>query len=251
MDIKKAILVISFGTSYMDTLQKTIGALESDIRAGYSDYEVRRAFTSDVVINKLRERDGLEIDNLRAALERLISDGFSEVICAVTHLINGFEYNKIINIVSEFSDRISIKVTRPLLTNVNDYIDIVTAISGDFRSDSLYIFMGHGTEFGENNIYFELNSRLELQGYDNVVFAALKGSPSIENVLDIKRVGKYKKAVLMPFMLVSGRHANNDMAIDWRGFLEREGFEVECVMKGLGEYKSVCELYIRKIEEKM
>jgi sirohydrochlorin cobaltochelatase len=39
------------------------------------------------------------------------------------------------------------------------------------------------------------------------------------------------------------------MAIDWRGLLEREGFKVECVIKGLGEYKSVRERYIRKIEE--
>ena len=43
---KNVILVVSFGTSYNDSRDKTIGAVEDAIAAAYPDYEVRRAFTS-------------------------------------------------------------------------------------------------------------------------------------------------------------------------------------------------------------
>ena len=40
---KNVILVVSFGTSYNDSRDKTIGAVEDAIAAAYPDYEVRRA----------------------------------------------------------------------------------------------------------------------------------------------------------------------------------------------------------------
>jgi len=62
---KPVILVVSFGTTYNDTRDKTIGAIENAIAAAYPDYEVRRAFTSQTVINRLAKRDGLKIDNVK------------------------------------------------------------------------------------------------------------------------------------------------------------------------------------------
>ena len=56
---RKAILAVSFGTSYRKTRDAAIGAIESDLQAAYPDYTVRRAFTSRMILKKLRERDGL------------------------------------------------------------------------------------------------------------------------------------------------------------------------------------------------
>ena len=54
----------------------------------------------------------------------------------------------------------------------------------------------------------------------------------------------------MPFMLVAGDHAKNDMAGDdeasWKNRLEREGFETEVILKGLGESPEFLELYRKK-----
>ena len=72
---KKAILVVSFGTSYADTREKTIGAIEEDFRRAFPDYTVRRAFTSGMIIKKLRQRDGIEIDTVEQALQKLYDEG--------------------------------------------------------------------------------------------------------------------------------------------------------------------------------
>ena len=58
-----AILVVSFGTSYNDSREKTIGAIETAIADAFPKWTVRRAFTSRMIIRKLRERDGYRVDS--------------------------------------------------------------------------------------------------------------------------------------------------------------------------------------------
>ena len=67
--VKPVILTVSFVTSYNDSREKTIGAVEKAIADANPDYEVRRAFTSQIIIDKLKQRDNLEIDNVKEALD--------------------------------------------------------------------------------------------------------------------------------------------------------------------------------------
>ena len=49
-------------------------------------------------------------------------------------------------------------------------------------------------------------------------------------------------------MVVAGDHACNDMAGDedgsWKNEFQKAGYQVECVLKGLGEYDSVHQIFI-------
>ena len=89
---KTAILAVSFGTSYNDSREVTIGAIEQAIADAFPAYEVRRAFTSQVIINKLKQRDGIKIDNMKEALIKARADGIERLIVQPTHLMNGLEY---------------------------------------------------------------------------------------------------------------------------------------------------------------
>ena len=75
------ILAVSFGTSYHETRQATVGAIEDALREAFPQYEVRRAFTSQMIINKLKKRDNLHIDNVKEALDRAAADGFRHQMC--------------------------------------------------------------------------------------------------------------------------------------------------------------------------
>lgn len=70
----------------------------------------------------------------------------------------------------------------------------------------------------------------------------------MEDVLNQVKEGGYKKVVLEPLMVVAGDHANNDMAGDeegsWKTEFETAGYEVECLVKGLGELESVQQIYV-------
>ena len=56
---KKAILAVSFGTSFHETREKTIDRIEADLAAAYPEYTLYRAWTSKMIITKLKKRDGI------------------------------------------------------------------------------------------------------------------------------------------------------------------------------------------------
>ena len=90
-DKKKAVLVVSFGTSYEETRKKTIDRIENDMAEAFPSYAVYRAWTSGMIRAKLLKRDGIRIYNVCEALEAMAADGIREVVVQPTHVINGIE----------------------------------------------------------------------------------------------------------------------------------------------------------------
>ena len=72
---KKAILVVSFGTSYENTRKVTIDAIERDIADAFPACPTYRAWTSKMIISKLKKRDGIIINTVKEAMEQMIADG--------------------------------------------------------------------------------------------------------------------------------------------------------------------------------
>ena len=73
------ILVVSFGTSYNDSRRETIGAIEQaiedDVKKEHDgSWSVRRAFTSQIIIDHVNERDNEKIDNVTEALDRAVDN---------------------------------------------------------------------------------------------------------------------------------------------------------------------------------
>ena len=56
---------------------------------------------------------------------------------------------------------------------------------------------------------------------------------------------------LLPFMVVAGDHAKNDMAGEedsWKTILSEAGYEVKTVIKGLGELAGIRALYMEHMQ---
>ena len=82
----------------------------------------------------------------------------------------------------------------------------------------------------------------------------VKGYPEIEHIIPKLKKAKIKKVVLMPFMLVAGDHAKNDLAGEedsWKSLLQKEGFEVEVYLRGLGENPKYQDIYVKHIRDAM
>ena len=127
--MKKAILAVSFGTTYHNTLEKTIAAIEADLAAAFPNRTLRRAFTSGMIIRRLKERDGLAIDNVAEALERLAAEGFEDVVLQSTHVMNGDERDKMMAQAMPFASRFTrLSIGSPLLTETEDYFAAAKAL---------------------------------------------------------------------------------------------------------------------------
>lgn len=251
---EQAILVVSFGTSYNDSRDITIGAIENAIAEAFPDFEVRRSFTSQIIIDKLKERDGLEIDNVEEALKRAAADGIKRLVVQPTHLMEGYEYTDLKEALEGYYDKFEqVVLGEPLLTDASDYEAVAKAVVEATASyddgRTAICFMGHGTEADSNSVYSKLQETLAADGYDNYFIGTVEAEPSLEDVIKaVDAADQYKKAVLQPLMVVAGDHANNDMAGDkedsWKSAFEAKGYEVECILRGLGENEAIQEVYV-------
>ena len=258
--MKKAILVVSFGTSYLEQLKNSIENVENKIRNQFKDYDVYRAFTSHMIIKKLEIVHGLIVEKPEELLEKLYIEGYEEVIIQPLHIIPGEEFSYIKNIEVYFKDKFkSIKVGRPIFYYQGieglpeDYSLFIKSIKGIIEGEEAVVMMGHGTVHPSNAVYGALQSVLNDEGYKNVFVGTVKGYPNFTSVLNkIKKRG-IKKVLLMPLMLVAGNHAINDMTSEkdnsWKSMLEAERIEVKLWSKGLGEVDEFAQLYIDRVDD--
>lgn len=248
-----AILAVSFGTSFNDSRDITIGAVETAIAEAFPEYEVRRAFTSQIIIDILKERDSLEIDNVKEALDRAVADGVKELVVQPTHLMNGFEYQDLAVELTGYVDQFNkIILSEPLIMSDADYAAVVKAITektAEYDDGKTAVcFMGHGTHAESNAIYAKLQDKLTEGGYENYYVGTVEAAPTLDDVMAAMKDGAYEKVVLEPLMVVAGDHANNDMAgaeeDSWKSVLEKEGYQVECILEGLGQIPAIQQIYV-------
>ncbi|MBF1172501.1 MAG: sirohydrochlorin cobaltochelatase [[Eubacterium] sulci] len=254
----KEILVVSFGTSYSNSRHVTIGAIEDAIREAYPDYQVRRAFTAQIIIDKLKKEENIEIDNVKQALDRAVANGVKTLVVQPTHLMNGLEYNDLKKELDKYKDKFDkIALGEPLLTSDEDYKQVIAAITNDTKEyldgETAICFMGHGTEADSNKVYATLQEKLKAAGYNDYFVGTVEAKPSVDDLIaQVKESGKYKRVILQPLMVVAGDHANNDMAGDgedsWVSKFKAAGFEVKPVLRGLGQNYDIQKIYLEHLK---
>ncbi|MEG0829121.1 MAG: sirohydrochlorin cobaltochelatase [Anaerovoracaceae bacterium] len=251
---KQGILVVSFGTSHEATREKTIGAIEESIKTAYPAWQVERAFTSGMIMKVLKSRDNLHIDNVSEALAKLKEDGFKRVHIQPTHIINGDEYEKMVY-QAKAANIDNLTIGKALLTTSEDYDHVCEGLLKNIkttRDDVAIVLMGHGTGHFTDAAYSALDYRFKALGHDNVFIGTVEGYPTVELILSNIKKKNYKKVILLPFMVVAGDHATNDMAGEegsWKALFEKEGYEVECILKGIGEFPEIRKIYLDHIDE--
>lgn len=249
------LLVVSFGTSFNDNRVATIKAIEDDMEKAFPDYDVRRGFTANIIIEHVYRRDGEQIDDVKEALDRAVKSGVKNLLVQPTHLMNGYEYGDLRNLLEKkYADKFeSIKIGAPLLTGDEDFAKVaqamVDAAKDAVKDDKTAVcWMGHGTSADSNSIYARMQQVLKDAGHDNQFIGTVEAAPTAEDVVKMVKEAGYEKVILRPMMIVAGDHANNDMADEkdaesWYSVFTKAGLEVvECQINGLGEIKAVRDL---------
>ena len=260
---KDAILVMTFGTTFADTRAKTIDAVEAAIQKAHPDIPVFEAYTSHIIIDRVKAKEGIQKMTPEEAFSKLKAEGYTRVAVVSLDVIPGMEYcyDSIITKMqmSKFKE---LSLATPLMYfqgtegEPDQVVDFLNAVKSQFPvmgKEDATLIMAHGTPHPGNAYYSVIQDRIEKLGMNNVFVYSVEGRPNLDDVIPKLKAKGFKNVTLMPIMMVAGDHANNDMAGDdpdsHKSILTKAGFKVNTYIHGLGENENVRALYIQRADE--
>ena len=263
LENKDAIVVMSFGTTYKETRAKTIDATVEAIKAAHPNTKVVTAFTSHIIRDRIQEKEGITYPTPEEALDQLKAEGYTRVALTTLDIIPGMEYNYDVAVYNLYKNNFK-KMTlgTPLMywmgqeNQTDEVMEVVKAVSTQFpkvgKQDAVLI-MAHGTPDPSNAYYAVIQDRIEEAGLKNTFIYTVEGTPNLEQVIPQLKARGIKNVTLMPFMMVAGDHANNDMAGNepdsHKSILEKDGFKVDTYLHGLGENQNIRNIFVERANE--
>lgn len=260
---KDAMVVMSFGTTYKDTRVKTIDATVDAIKAAHPNTKVITAFTSHIIRDRIQQKEGITYPTPEEALAELKKEGYTRVALASLDVIPGMEYNydaAVYNLYKNDFKKMTLGTSLMYWmgqeNQTDQVIETLKAVQSQFpklgKEDGLLI-MAHGTPDPSNAYYSVIQDRIHTLGMKNVFIYTVEGTPNLEQVIPQLKLHGIKHVTLMPFMMVAGDHANNDMAGNepdsHKSILEKEGFKVDTYIHGLGENQNIRNLFVERANE--
>lgn len=250
--MKNAILIVSFGTTHLDTLEKTICAVEQDIQAACPEIPCFRAFTSPTVRRRLKEKFGIAVNSVEAALQEIEKAGFTHVAVQPTLLLPGEEYDRLRQDVLNAAGNLCVSIGLPLLWADGDIQATAQILKQAYPTDedTILLAMGHGTSHAADSVYFRLRKEMNALGMELcTVEGGIDFDCAVTNLLNQSK----RKVHLVPLLLVAGDHSKNDMAGDEPDSLKSKlmaaGFAVTCSLTGLGEIPEIRQAYCNRVKK--
>ena len=248
-----AILVVSFGSTHLDTLEKCIVATEQAIASRFPELPLYRAFTSNIVIRRLKEQQDIAVDTVKEALERIKREDITHVVVQPTLILGGIEYDLLKKAAKKVPE-LQVEIGRPLILNEEDCTAVAQILQDEnpLEADETLMLMGHGTEHQANDIYALLQKKLDERNY-NCIVGTVEGTPSFKDAVELLKQRGSSHAKLLPLMFVAGDHVKNDMVGNEEDSLltlvQSAGVKVKPVIRGLGESAAIREAYILRTKE--
>lgn len=260
---KDAILVMTFGTTFADTRAKTIDAVEAAIQKAHPDIPVFEAYTSHIIIDRVKAKEGIQKMTPEEAFSKLKAEGYTRVAVVSLDVIPSMEYSYDSIITKmQMSKFKELSLATPLMYfqgtegEPDQVVDFLNAVKSQFPvmgKEDATLIMAHGTPHPGNAYYSVIQDRIEKLGMNNVFVYSVEGRPNLDDVIPKLKAKGFKNVTLMPIMMVAGDHANNDMAGDdpdsHKSILTKAGFKVNTYIHGLGENENVRALYIQRANE--
>ena len=245
-----AIVLAAFGTS--TAAFDTYGHFEQKVKERFPGYEIRWAFTSRKVRQKLAQEKGKELKDLATTLRELKDAGFTRVAIQSLHIVPGEEWDKKIVQVSREIPGLKVALGKPLLHSPQDQERVLRSVAQTFPQDlkdTAVVLMAHGSPVPEGEKTYVAFDRLLRARYQNVFLGAVEHKPTKEEAFEAVKKADPASVVLMPFMFVAGEHVAKDMLGDdpesWKSqLLKQKAYRIEGITKGLGYQDGIIAIYL-------
>lgn len=245
-----AIVLAAFGTT--TAAFDTYDHFEQKVKERFPEHEIRWAFTSRKVREKLAREKGKQLKDLGATLRELKAAGYSRVAIQSLHIVPGEEWDKKVVQVSREIPGLKVALGKPLLDSQQDQERVLQSLAQTFPQDlkhTAVVLMAHGSPVPEGEKAYEAFDRLLRSRYRNVFLGAVEHKPAKEEAFAAVKQANPATVVLMPFMFVAGEHVAKDMLGDdpesWKSeLLKQKAYRIEGITKGLGYQDGIIAIYL-------
>lgn len=221
---RKALMLTAFGTSTGASV--TFDELRPLVQKAFPDRTVTVPYTSPVIREKLNadiSDPARKILSPAEMLERLKSEGYTDIAVVSTLVFPGVEGDKLKAVVEKFSaenPNLKISYAPPLLSESGNLQPALRSLGKYLLSNGVNIVVSHGTHAGHasEKIYLEL-ARLLPQIYPNARLGSIEGLPDMAEALGWAGAQPGVEVRFVVFMFVAGDHAENDIASDEKNSL--------------------------------
>jgi sirohydrochlorin cobaltochelatase len=249
---KPAIVLAAFGTS--TEAFATYNQFEQKVKARFPGYEIRWAFTSRKVRQKLAQEKGQKLNDLPTTLADLKAAGFTRVAIQSLHVVPGEEWDKKVVEESRKIPGLRVVLGKPLLSSKQDQELVLQALARTFPKDlksNAVVMVAHGSPSPEGTAaYLTFNRMLRARyPHQNVFLGTVEGKPTRQETMEAVKKSGAATVVLMPFLFVAGEHVANDILGDnpesWKSeLLKQKAYRIEGITQGLGYQEGIIKIYL-------
>lgn len=255
--MSKAIILVAFGSANLEGIKKSIGLLESDLNKFYGDeYTVLKSFTSNKIIDLLKERHDYVIPHLSKALFNLVNHGYEEVIIQPLHIMSSNDIRQIREISEEYKYCMKkLVISKALFTDdkeklVEESYEIANIICEKLDNSDV-LLVGHGSKRSSNKLYDVIEAAVREVCGKKVYMATLEGEKNIDAVIQELEMDNVKNIVLKSLFIIPGKHVINDISCgkdSWIEKIQSKGINVSMGETSLLQYDKIRKLYINNIK---
>jgi sirohydrochlorin cobaltochelatase len=248
--MKTPIVIAAFGTT--TGAMETYSFIDKICSERFGGHDILWAYSSRMVKDRIKMRQGIDLKHPHQVLEDLKERGYQWAVVQSLHLICGYEFYRLIEEVRHGLVRTSIGL--PLLSSPEDYDAVAQGLGSAFPdyADEAVVLVGHGTDHPAWSSYLALHHLFCERFGSRIFMGVVEGYPSKEKVVKTVIQAGFKKVRLIPFLLVAGRHFQEDLAGNsdsWKTAFEEKRISVSVETKSLGFYTEIIEIFCQHIND--
>lgn len=249
---KKAILIVSYGSSSYNAGNNFVLTLQEQLKSVFHDYAVYPAI---ITHNYTQDKDSTVLPFLFKVLEELHNNKITSLYILPTFLLPGHSFLKMQQTLADYQHLFNeINICKPLLATKGCYQSISTSLATLYpiHHKEIVIFLGHGSSHSSSIYYSELETYLHNNHHINYSVLTLDFISDIEDFIAGLHVRGIKYIRLVPLLMLAGYHVLHDMAGKHQdslySVLTAAGFEVDCILSGLGNEPLIQQLFIEQMK---
>jgi sirohydrochlorin cobaltochelatase len=241
-----AIVLVAFGTT-SDKGREVFGVIEQAARQRYPHHDIFLAFTSQTVVDRLRQR-GAMVRNLPETLAEVQTQGHKQAVLQSLMIVPGEKDAEIARIPT---GTLQVAYGQPLMATPADIRAVAEAVREDIAADRPTVFVTHGNSKHSqyNQALLDFADVIESR-YDSAVTCSVEGEPGLTRLPRAQQQAKAAGGVhFVPLMLVAGDHIENDVLGDdpdsWKSLI---GAPSASCARPLGYNTAVLEIFFRHLD---